>query len=340
LGLILADESEAGGPVTSRRAFITTLALGALPAPARAEAHQVAKTWRLGFLGGGSAAGYARHVEALRLGLRDNGYVEGRNLTIEFRWADGRYDRLQTLARDLVRLDVDVIITQGTPAALVAKQTTTTIPIVMAIVGNPVETGIVASLARPGGNVTGSSFFYAELNAKRLEFIKLASPGLTRVAVLLNPDNSAMASVLNQMEGSARSLKLTLWRTPVRALDELDAALAVAKAQTEALTVIDEGLFIANAKRVADLALRLRMPSIGFSEYCEAGGLLGYGVDFPRIWRNSMNLVDRILKGAKPAELPIQQATSFELMINAKTATALGLTLPPSVLARADKVIE
>jgi putative ABC transport system substrate-binding protein len=266
--------------------------------------------------------------------------VEGRNVTIEYRWADGRYDRLPALARSLVDLNVDVIITQGTPAALVAKQTTATIPIVMAIVGNPDETGIVASLARPGGNVTGSSYFYAELNAKRLELAKLALPSLNSVAVLLNPDNSAMASVLSLMEESARSLRLTLWRAPVRALDELDAALALAKTRAQALAVIDEGLFIANAKRVADVALRRRMPSIGFSEYCEAGGLLAYGVDFPRIWRRSMYFVDRILKGAKPADLPIQQATSFELMINLKTERALGLTIPPSMRARADKIIE
>ena len=322
--------------MTRRRAFITTLALAVLPAPVAAEVQQVGKTWRLGFLGGGSPSGYAPHVEALRLGLRDHGYVEGRNVTIEYRWADGRYDRLPALARSLV----DLIITQGTPAALVAKQTTATIPIVMAIVGNPDETGIVASLARPAGNVTGSSYFYAELNAKRLELAKLALPSLKSVAVLLNPDNSAMASVLSLMEESARSLRLTLWRAPVRALDELDAAIALAKTHAQALAVIDEGLFIANAKRVADIALRHRVPSIGFGEYCEAGGLLAYGVDFPRIWRRSMYFVDRILKGAKPADLPIQQAASFELMINLKTARAIGLTIPPSMLARADKIIK
>jgi ABC-type uncharacterized transport system substrate-binding protein len=326
--------------MTSRRAFITTLALAVLPAPVAAGAQQVGKAWRLGFLGGGSPSGYAPHVEALRLGLQDHGYVEGRNVTIEYRWADGRYERLPALARSLVDLNVDVIITQGTPAALAAKQTTTAIPIVMAIVGNPVETGVVASLARPGANVTGSSFFYAELNAKRLELIKIALPGLARVAVLLNPDNSAMASVLNAMEESARALKLTLWRAQVRTLDELDATLTLAKTHAQALTVIDEGLFIANAKRVADLVLRNRVPSIGFREYCEGGGLLAYGVDFPHIWRRSMDLVDKILKGAKPADLPIQQATTFELMINLKTARALRLTIPPSMLARADKIIE
>jgi putative ABC transport system substrate-binding protein len=325
--------------MTSRRVFIATVGLAVLRAPVAA-GQQPDKIWRLGFLGGGSPSGYAPHVEALRLGLRDHGYVEGGNLTIEYRWAEGRYDRLPALARSLLDLKVDVIITQGTPAALVAKKTTAQIPIVMAIVGNPVETGIVASLARPGGNITGSSFFYAELNAKRLELIKLALPGLTRVAVLLNPDNSAMESVLTLMEETARALRLTLWRAQVRALDELDATVALAKTRAQALTVIDEGLFIANAQRVAEVALRHRVPSIGFSEHCEAGGLLAYGVDFPRIWRRSMDLVDRILKGAKPADLPIQQATSFELMINLKTARALSLTIPTSMLARADKIIE
>jgi putative ABC transport system substrate-binding protein len=326
--------------VTTRRTFIAALALAGLPSSFAAQAQQPGRTWRLGFLGGGNSSGYAPHVEGLRLGLRDHGYVEGRNVTIDYRWADGRYDRLPSLARSLVELNVDVIITQGTPAALVAKQTTSSIPIVMAIVGNPVETGIVPSLARPGGNITGSSFFYAELNAKRLEIMKLAVPGLTRVAVLMNPDNRAMASVVQAMEESARALKLTLWLAQVRSLDELETTLNLARTQAQGLAVIDEGLFIANARRVAELALRNRVPSIGFQEYCEYGGLLAYGVNFPQIWRRSMDHVDKILKGAKPADLPIQQATTFELLINLKTAKAVGLTIPPSVLALADKIIE
>jgi putative ABC transport system substrate-binding protein len=245
-----------------------------------------------------------------------------------------------SVAAELVRLKVDVIITQGVPAALVAKQATTTIPIVMAIAGNPVETGIVASLARPGGNVPGSSFFLEEINAKRLEFMKTLVPDLVRAGVLMNPDNPAMVSIFRVMEERAQALNVKLQRVNVRLLDELDAAFKPAKARIEALTVTDDGLFIANARRIAEMASRTRLPSIGFREYCEAGGLLAYGVDFPHIWRQSAVFVDKILKGARPADLPIQQATRFELVINLKTAKALGLTIPPSLLGRADEIIQ
>jgi putative ABC transport system substrate-binding protein len=323
----------------SRRAFLGGVG-AALLAPLAAGAQQAARVSRIGFLGGASLAGYIAHIEALRLGLRDHGYVEGKNITIEYRWADGKYDRLPGLAAELLRLNVDVIITLGTPAALAAKAATRTTPIVMAIVGNPVETGIVASLARPGGNVTGSSFFYAEINAKRLEVLKAAFAGLARVAVLTNPDNPAMVSALRGMEEAAQGINVKLSPVPVRLVDELDAAFALAKAQTQALAVPDEGLFIANAARIADLARSSRLPSIGFPEYGAAGGLLAYGVNFPHMWRESMVLVDRILKGAKPGDLPIRQATKFELLINLNTAKAIGLTIPPSLLLRADRVIQ
>jgi putative tryptophan/tyrosine transport system substrate-binding protein len=282
----------------------------------------------------------AAQLEALRLGLQDHGYVVGRNVEIEYRWAEGSYERLPALAAELVALRVDLIITQGTPAAVAAKQATTTIPIVMAVVGNPIETGIVTGLARPGGNITGSSFFHPELNGKRLELMKTLSPGLARAGALVHPDNTAMAAVLRTMEEMARALNITLQRVEVRALEELDAAFALAKTQVEALIVVDEGLFIANAGRIAQLAIKNGLPSIGFREYCEVGGLAAYGVNFPHIWRRSMALVDKILKGAKPADLPIEQATRFELIINLKTAKALGLEIPATVVARADEVIE
>ena len=324
----------------NRRAFLRGAISIALARPLTAAAQPVRKVYRIGFLGGGSPAGYAAHVAALRLGLQDHGYHEGRNTTLEFRWAEGRYDRLPALAAELIRLNVDIIVTQGTPAALVAKQATTTIPIVMAIVGNPEETGIVTSLARPGGNITGSSFFYAELNAKRLEILKAALPGLARVAVLTNPGNPAMASVLRAMEERAQALQVKLWHMEVRRLDELATAFAAAKAQAEALTAIDEGLYIANVRRVAELSLKHQLPGIGFTEYAEAGGLLAYGVDFPHVWRQSMVLVDKIFKGAKPADLPIMQASRFEVIVNLKTARALGLSLPQSLMLRIDRVIE
>ena len=213
-------------------------------------------------------------------------------------------------------------------------------PIVMAIVGNPVETEIVASLARPGGNITGSSFFWAELNAKRLEFMKDLNPSLARAGVLMNPDNPAMTSILRVMEETARALNVKLQAVNVRRIDELEAAIELARAQIEALTVVDDGLFIANTQRIAELAARSRLPSIGFREYCEAGGMAAYGVDFPHIWRRGAAFVDKILKGTKPADLPIEQATRFEFIINLKTAKALGFDVPSTLLARADEVIE
>jgi putative tryptophan/tyrosine transport system substrate-binding protein len=326
--------------VIERRRFMAVIAGGLLAAPRAAEAQQSGRVYRIGFLGGASQSGYVAQVEALRLGLRDHGYVEGRNITIEYRWAEGKYDRLPALAAELVRLTVDIIITHGTPAALAAKQATTTIPIVMAIVGDPVDAGIVNSLSRPGGNVTGSAFFYRELNAKRLEMIKAALPRLTRVAVLMNPDNPTTVSALRFMEERAQALNVKLRPIGVRRLDELETAVALAKEQAEALTIMDEGLFLSHTGRIAELAMRSRLPSIGFREYVVAGGLIAYGVDIPDIWRGSMVLVDKILKGTKPADLPIQQATRFELIINIKTAKALRLTIPQSFLLRADQVIE
>ena len=326
--------------MVDRRAILRAAGLAVLAAPSVSHA-QSAKALRvIGFLGGGSATGYARLVDSFRLGLRDHGYVEGRNVRIEYRWAEGAYERLPTLAEELVRLKVDVIVTQGTPAAFAAKAATPTIPIVMAIAGNPVESGIVASYARPGGNVTGSSFFWSDLTAKRLEFLKTLNPNLTRAALLINPDNLAMAELLRAVDARARALKVSVQPLNVRRLDELPAAFQLAKKQAEALAVPEDGLFLANAGHLAELANTNRLPSIGFREYCEAGGLLAYGVDLPYIWRQGAVLVDKILKGAKPAGLPIQQATRFELVINLKTARAFGLRIPTELRARADQLIE
>jgi len=325
--------------VIERRAFLRA-ALAALAAPRSSEAQAPKAARVIGFLGGASADGYASLVESLRLGLRDRGYIEGANLKIEYRWADGSYERLPALAEELVRLKVDVIVTQGTPAAFAAKAATRSIPIVMAIVGNPVESGVVASYARPGGNVTGSSFFWGDLNAKRLEFLKTLNPKLSRAAILINPDNLAMAELLRAVEERSRALKVSLQTVNVRRLDEFSAAFQQAKKQAEAAIVPEDGLFQANADRLAELANRNRLASIGFRAYCEVGGLLAYGVDFPYIWRQSAVLVDKILNGAKPADLPIQQATRFELVINLKTARALSVTIPTELQARADQLIQ
>jgi putative tryptophan/tyrosine transport system substrate-binding protein len=327
-----------------RREFITLLG-GAVVTPSflwpRAVcAQQPGRVFRIGFLGGADPVGYAAQLEALRLGLQDHGYVIGRNVEIEYRWAEGRYERLPALAAELVALKVDLIITQGTPAAVVAKQATSTIPIVMAVVGNPIETGIVTSLARPGGNITGSSFFHPELNGKRLELLKTLKPDLARAAALVHPDNAAMAAVLRAVEETAIALDITLQRLEVRTLEEVEVAFALAKTQVQGVVVVDEGLFIANAGRVAQLAIKHGLPTIGFRQYCEAGGLAAYGVDFLHIWRRSMALVDKILKGAKPADLPIEQATRFELLINLQTAKTLRIEVSPILLARADEVME
>jgi putative ABC transport system substrate-binding protein len=322
----------------NRRDFITLLGGAAAAWPLAARAQQPAVPV-IGFLGGADPVGYARLIEALRAGLRDHGYVEGRTIMIEFRWAHGQYERLPALAADLVGRKVHVIITQGTPAALAAKQVTITIPIVMAIVGDPVP-AIVASYSRPGGNITGSSFFFHELNAKRLELMKHLMPGLERAGVLMNPDNPAMVSVLRTMDERAKAMDVRLQQVAVRRLEELDAAFQQAKGQIDALTVIEDGLLLANAQRIAELAMSNRLPSIGFREYCEAGGLAAYGVDFPQIWRRGAVFVDKILKGARPADLPIEQATRFEFVLNLKTAKALGLDVPATVLTRADEVIE
>ena len=323
----------------NRRTFITVSAVGLFAAPLAAEA-QAGKVYRIGFLGAASLSQYANQIDGMRLGLRDLGYVEGRNVVIEYRWAEGKYERLPDLAAELVRLKVDLIVTHGTPGAQAAKSATATIPIVMAVVGNPVETGLVASIVRPGGNVTGIALFFPELNAKRLELLKEAVPRIARVGALLNLDNPANASVLSAMGEAARALRLELHRVGVRRPEELDGVIAQLKGRIDGLSVIDDAMLLANAGRIAAIAARNRLPAIGFREYVEAGGLMAYGVNFPHIWRRSMSLVDKILRGAGPGDLPIEQATQFELIINAKTAKALGLTIPPSVLIRADQVIE
>jgi putative ABC transport system substrate-binding protein len=325
--------------MSTRREFITLLGGAAAAWPLAARAEQAAMPV-VGFLGGADPVGYAVLVEALRSGLRDHGYIEGRTIEIEYRWAKGRYEHLPELAADLVRRKVDIIVTQGTPAAIAAKEATTKIPIVMAIVGNPVETGIVESYARPGGNITGSSFFFPEINAKRLERLKDMMPSLKRAGVLMNPDNPAMTSVLHAMEETAKAMNVRLQQVPIRRLDDLGPAVEQAKGQIEGFTVIEDGLLLANRKQIAELAITSRLPSVGFREYCEAGGLAAYGVDFPYIWRRAAVFVDKVVKGAQPADLPIEQASKFEFVINLRAAKSLGLSLPPSLLARADEVIE
>jgi putative ABC transport system substrate-binding protein len=322
--------------------FISLAVVALAMLPLVAEPQQPGKMWRLGFLGVASPARFERGVEAVQLGLRDHGYVEGRNITIEFRWAEDRYDRLPELAAELVRLNPDVIITYGTPGTLALKRATGTIPIVVSIIGNPVENGVVTSLARPGGNITGSSFFSDEVTAKRLEILKGAFPALGRVCVLGNPQNIAMLGGKRTMDSMAQALNVQVDHLEVRRPDAIDAALAAAKAQCHGVVLSDEQVITVgdSPRRIADFALRSRLPSIGPVTYAQAGGMMGYGVDWPDLVRRSMTFVDKILKGAKPADLPIQQATKFELVVNLKIARALDVTIPPSALLRADRVIE
>lgn len=320
--------------------FIVTLTLSILAAPLSSEAQPPGKVYRIGFLGATSAAQQASRIEAIRQGLRDLGYVEGRNIVIEYRWAGGQYERLPDLAAELVRLKVDLIVTHGAPGARAAKGATATIPIVMALVGDPVETGLVASISRPGGNITGSSFFFPELMAKRLEILKEAVPRIAHVGALLNLDNPGNVSVLSAMEEGARALRLKLHRVGVRRPEELDDVISQLTGLVDGLSIIDDAMLIANAGRIAAVAARHRLPAIGFREFVEAGGLMAYGVNFDQIYRRSMRLVDKILRGARPGDLPIEQATHFDLIINLKTAQALGLTIPPHLLVFANEVIQ
>jgi putative ABC transport system substrate-binding protein len=288
-------------------------------------------------------AAWAARVDAFRAGLRDLGYVEGKNIVIEFRFAEGKYDRLPELAAELVRLKVDVIVTHSAPGALAAKQATAAnpIPVVMTNVGDAVGSGIVASLARPGGNITGDTFFVTELVAKRLEVLKDAIPHVHRVAVLANPDNAATGQYLSATEIAAKELNVALPRFHARSPADLeDAFAAMAKEGVDALAVIEDVVLIANFKRIAELAVKQRLPSISFIEYADAGGLFGYGVNFLALYRRAPVFVDKILKGAKPADIPIERPTTFEFVINMKTAKSLGLTVSAATRLRASREIE
>ncbi len=326
--------------------LVVTFALGIPLAPPAAPLASFAqqpqgKGPRIGFLISETLSGQAGRVEALRTSLRDRGYVEGKNIAIEFRSAEGNYDRLPELAVELARLKVDVLVAFGSKAVLAAKRATTTIPIVVPVIGDPVAGGVIGSLARPGGNITGSATFAPETAAKRVELLKEAVPRITQVAYLLNPANATSALILPAMRATAKSLKLELQPFEVRAPKEFGRIFsAMAKGRVDAILVSTDTLFRANANEIADLAAKQRLPSVGAPEFAEAGGLIGYGANDAELYRRGAYFVDRILKGAKPADLPVEQAMKFELVVNLKTAKALGLTIPQSVLIRADEVIQ
>jgi putative ABC transport system substrate-binding protein len=325
-----------------RRDFITLLGGAAAAAwPLAARAQQAAKVYRIGYLGMASHAGYAREIEALLRGLRQLGYEEGKNIALYYQFAEGDYDRLPALASELVTVKVDVIVTHSTPGARAAKQATSTIPIVVTAAADLVSTGLVPSIARPAGNLTGLTFFFAEICAKRVELIKEAVPGVMRLGVLVNPYNPSGAIALTAMERVAGSLRMELLPMNVRAPEDFVGAFTMLVSRgAQALTFIEDGVLNPNARYIAQLAMQNRLPMIGESSVPEAGALMAYAVDRYDLWFRAAFLVDKILKGAQPADLPIDQAAKFDLVINLKTARAFGLEMPTSILLRATQVIE
>ncbi len=324
----------------TRRVFIVTVAGGLLAAPLAAGAQQPGKVPRIGYVMERSGPG--AFDEAFLQGLRALGYVEGRNIMIEYRWAGTAAERLPALAAELVALKVDLIVTAGTPGTLAAKGATATIPIVMASSPNPVAAGLVASFARPGGNVTGQSVFAHELSAKRLELLKEAIPKLSRVGALYNAANPAMPPQFRETEAAAKVLGLHVQPMEARIPDDLETIFAAAKKSgAGGVIILSDGSTIGHRSQIAAAAAKNRLPTMFANRaYLEGGGLMSYGPDISDAYRRAATYVDKILKGAKPADLPVEQPTKFELVINLKTAKALGLTIPPSLLQRADGLIE
>jgi putative ABC transport system substrate-binding protein len=329
-----------------RRAFLASI-VGAVVAPLAAEAQPLTKVPRIGYLEIASAELPVAQamVDAFRQGLRERGYVEGQTFVIEYRAAAGRAERLPDLVAELVRLKVNVIVASATPAALAAKQATTTIPIVSAVMGDPVGDGLVASLARPGGNITGLTFLAPALVAKRLQLLKEAVPGASHVAALLHPGvygEHTMKDMLKEAEVAAQTLGVQLQLLEARSPNEFDRAFsAMVTNSASGLVVFPSPMFYGAHRRLVDLAAKHRLPAIyAFQEAVAGGGLMSYGTSIPDLSRRAATYVDKILKGAKPGDLPVEQPTKFELLINLKTAKALGLAIPPSLLGRADQIIE
>jgi putative ABC transport system substrate-binding protein len=321
-------------------AIALTFALGGV----EARAQQTGKIFRIGFLDASTASGSAVLVEAFRQEMREHGWIEGKNISIEYEFAEQNNERLPELAATLVRLKVDVIVVTSGPPALAAKGATTSIPIVMANVGDPVGFGLVASLARPGGNITGLSSLSPELNTKRLEILKDAIPKLVRVGLLRSPLAGTASNVqLEALKAGALALKLRLEEIKTQPdAKSLESAFQTAKQkQVTAITMVANRPFFAERKRIVELAVKYRLPAIYYQkEFVDDGGLMSYGADYIDLYRRAAVYVDKILKGAKPADLPVQQATKFEFIINLKAAKQIGLTIPPRVLERANQVIK
>ena len=325
-----------------RREFIALIA-SVIVRPKMAHAQQAGKRPRIGYLGVSSSSLEPHYVGAFRPKLRELGHVDGENLAIEYRRAEGQDDRLPSLAIELVGLHPDIIVTTGTPGALAAMQATKTIPIVMASSADPVAAGLVASLARPRENVTGFTILGPELEAKRLELLKQTVPNVARIGILRNPSNPAVVSYFEATKTAGRSLQIALDPVAeVRRVDEFDNAfLAIASARPHALAVLADRFLLAHRNRIVEFAAAEQLPSMyPYREYVDAGGLISYAPSNIELFRGAATYVDKILKGAKPSDLPVQEPTKFELVVNLKTAKALGLTVPPTLLATADEVIE
>jgi len=330
-----------------RRAFITMVGGSILAAPRAARAQQAGKVPQIGYLAAlpRSAPLFQQNRQAFLDGMRDHGYTEGRTIAIEWRFAEGRPERLPDLADELVRLKVNLIVAEATAASRAAKQATRTIPVVFIGGADPVADGLVSSLARPGGNVTGLSAMSPELMGKRLQLLKEVAPGVTRVAVLWQPDLNSEGTVKLMSESTdaaARALAVRLQRVEARSADDLDGAFgAMTEGRADALLVWTSAMFLSERKRIVDFAAKSRIPAVyPWREAVDAGGLIGYGPSPPAVFRRAATHVDKILKGAKPGDLPVEQPTKFELVINMKTAKALGLTIPQSLLLRADEIIQ
>ena len=325
-----------------RRKFLTLFGGAVLAWPLAVRAQPMAKVWHVGMLETTAATLNATNLDAFKQALRQLGYIEGQNLIVEYRSGDGHIERFPQLAAELVRLNVDIIITRGTPAALAAKKATATIPIVMAAIGEPVETGMVASLARPGGNVTGLSAFVTELTAKRIEIMREVIPQLSRMALIDNMANRSVPAQWDETKRAAFALGIQPQLYDVRKAEDIERAFSSAIAQrVNALSVGNDSVVIANRIQVVQLAAKYRLPAIyATRDFVDAGGLLSYAAHYPDLYRRAAAYVDKIFKGAKPADLPVEQPTKFEIVVNLKAASALGLTVPSTLLARADEVIE
>jgi putative tryptophan/tyrosine transport system substrate-binding protein len=310
--------------------------------PLAVEAQPAGKPWRIGYLPSSSAERERTRVAAFQQGLRELGYLEGKSILIEPRYAGGEFEKLPELAAGLARLKVDVFVVAGAPAAHAAKKASTVIPIVMTAVADPVGMGLVASLARPGGSITGLSDFNTGVVVKRLELLREVAPSVSRVAVLLNPTNPSNSPQMKLTQAAAATLALTLLAFEAKRADEIDRAfLAMKTERPGALIVIGDPLLGTHAKRIVELSTRNRLPAIYWTrEFPDAGGLMSYGTNMEGLWRQAATYVDKILKGAKPSDLPVEQPTTFELVINLKAAKALGITIPHSLLLRADQVID